>query len=146
MATMTARLVPITDVCEVERAKEGKTYPAGTCYVTLSAAHDTVLCLSEDGMIESRYAALIPRDGAEADYIKVVLDRAFPRWLESHRTGINLKFEELATLYVEWHDDRKQRREVVEASRRMDELMEAERKTVEGLKGLKSYMLLRMFI
>jgi hypothetical protein len=143
---MTARLVPITDVCEVERAKEGKTYPAGTCYVTLSAAHDTVLCLSEDGMIESRYAALIPRDGAEADYIKVVLDRAFPRWLESHRTGINLKFEELATLYVEWHDNRKQRREVVEASRRMDELMEAERKTVEGLKGLKSYMLLRMFI
>ena len=146
MATMTARLVPITDVCEVERAKEGKTYPAGTCYVTLSAAHDTVLCLSEDGMIESRYAALIPRDGAEADYIKVVLDRAFPRWLESHRTGINLKFEELATLYVEWHDNRKQRREVVEASKRMDELMEAERKTVEGLKGLKSYMLLRMFI
>ena len=146
METMTARLVPITDVCEVERAKEGKTYPAGTCYVTLSAAHDTVLCLSEDGMIESRYAALIPRDGAEADYIKVVLDRAFPRWLESHRTGINLKFEELATLYVEWHDNRKQRREVVEASRRMDELMEAERKTVEGLKGLKSYMLLRMFI
>lgn len=146
METMTARLVPITDVCEVERAKEGKTYPAGTCYVTLSAAHDTVLCLSEDGMIESRYAALIPRDGAEADYIKVVLDRAFPRWLESHRTGINLKFEELATLYVEWHDNRKQRREVVEASKRMDELMEAERKTVEGLKGLKSYMLLRMFI
>lgn len=97
-------------------------------------------------MIESRYAALIPRDGAETDYIKVVLDRAFPRWLESHRTGINLKFEELATLYVEWHDNRKQRREVVEASRRMDELMEAERKTVEGLKGLKSYMLLRMFI
>ena len=143
---MTARLVPITDVCEVERAKEGKTYPAGTCYVTLYAAHDTVLCLSEDGMIESRYAALIPRDGAEADYIKVVLDRAFPRWLESHRTGINLKFEELATLYVEWHDNRKQRREVVEASKRMDELMEAERKTVEGLKGLKSYMLLRMFI
>lgn len=146
MATMTARLVPITDVCEVERAKEGKTYSAGTCYVTLSAAHDTVLCLSEDGMIESRYAALIPRDGAEADYIKVVLDRAFSRWLESHRTGINLKFEELATLYVEWHDNRKQRHEVVEASRRMDELMEAERKTVEGLKGLKSYMLLRMFI
>lgn len=143
---MTARLVPITDVCEVERAKEGKTYPAGTCYVTLSAAHDTVLCLSEDGMIESRYAALIPRDGVEADYIKVVLDRAFPRWLESHRTGINLKFEELATLYVEWHDNRKQLREVVETSRRMDELMEAERKTVEGLKGLKSYMLLRMFI
>lgn len=146
MATMTAKLVPITDVCEVERAKEGKTYPAGTCYVTLSAAHDTVLCLSEDGMIESRYAALIPRDGAEAGYIKVVLDRAFPRWLESHRTGINLKFEELATLYVEWHDNRKQRREVVEASRRMDELMEAERKTVEGLKGLKNYMLLRMFV
>ena len=143
---MTARLVPITDVCEVERAKDGKTYPAGTLYVTLSAAHDTVLRLSEDGPIGSRYAALIPRDGAEADYIKAVLDRAFPRWLESHRTGINLKFEELSTLYVEWHDDRKQRREVDETSRRMDELMEAERKTIEGLKGLKSYMLLRMFV
>lgn len=146
MATMTARLVPITDVCEVERAKEGKTYPAGTCYVTLSAAHDTVLCLSEDGMIESRYAVLIPRDGAETDYIKAVLDRTFPRWLKSHRTDINLKFEELTSLCIEWYDDREQRREVGEASRRMDELMEAERKTVEELKGLKNYMLLRMFV
>lgn len=146
MATMTARLVPITDVCELERAKEGKTYPAGTCYVTLSATHDTVLRLTEDGPIETRYAAIVPHDDTDADYLKVVLDRAFPRWLESHRTGINLKFEELPSLCIEWHDDREQRREVVMASRRMDELMEAERKTVEGLKGLKSYMLLRMFI
>lgn len=146
MADMTTKLVPVTDVCEVERAKGGKTYPAGTCYVTLSAAHDTVLRLSEDGPIETRYAAIVPRDAADADYLKVVLDRAFPRWLESHRTGINLKFEELPSLCVEWHNDQERRSEVVEASRRIDELVEAESRTIEGLKGLKSYMLLRMFV
>lgn len=146
MAIMTSRLIPITDVCCVERARDGKMYPAGTCYVTLSAAHDTVFRLTEDGTIEPRYAALVPRDMANADYIKVVLDRAFPRWLESHRTGINLKFDELASLFVEWHDDRKQRCEVVEASRRMDELMVAERRTIDGLKELKNYMLVRMFV
>lgn len=143
---MTARIIPVTDVCKVERAKSGKTYPVGTCYVTLSAAHDTVLQLDEDGQIESRYAAIIPQGGTDADYLKVVLDRAFPRWLESHRTGINLKFEEIASLCIEWHDDLKQRRAVVEVEKSARELMKAESETIEKLKDLKNYMMLRMFL
>lgn len=139
-------LTPINDLCEVERAKSGKPYPPGTCYVTLSAANDTVNQLAEGGEIETRYAAIVPRDGTESDYLKAVLDRAFPRWLEAHRTGINLKFEELPTLMVEWHADPEARREVVEAVRRLDALAEMEERTIKGLQELKGYLLLRMFV
>lgn len=146
MADMSTRTLPITELCEVERARADKTYAAGTCYVTLSAAHDTVMQLGEDGPIESRYAAIIPRNGVGADYLKVVLDRAFPRWLAAHRTGINLQFGELSTLNVEWHDNPDARREVGSAARRLDELADMERRTVDSLKEMKQYLLLRMFV
>lgn len=71
MADMSgATRVPITDLCEVERAKAGKPYPPGTCYVTLSAANDKVSQLLDGGEIETRYAALVPREGTEPDYCR----------------------------------------------------------------------------
>lgn len=146
MADMTTRKLPITELCEVERARADRTYPAGTCYVTLSAAHDTVMQIGEDGPIESRYAAIVPHEDVDADYLKVVLDRAFPRWLAAHRTGINLQFGELATLMVEWHDSPETQRDVVMAVKRLDGIAEMERKTVDSLKELKQYLLLRMFV
>ena len=142
MADMTTRKLPITELCEVERARADRTYPAGTCYVTLSAANDTVM----HGHIETRYAALVPYEGVDADYLKVVLDRAFPRWLAAHRTGINLQFGELSTLSVEWHESPDARHEVGDAARRLDEIADMERRTVDGLKELKQYLLLRMFM
>lgn len=146
MADITTRMVPITEICIVERAKADRTYPAGTCYVTLSAAHDTVMQIGEDGHIETRYAALVPRDGVDADYFKVVLDRAFPHWLAAHRTGINLQFGELATLSVEWHDSPETLSDVANAAKRLDELADMEQRTIDGLKELKQYLLLRMFV
>ena len=145
MADMTTRMVPVTELCDVERARADRTYPAGTCYVTLSAAHDTVMQISEDGHIETRYAAIVPRVGVDAEYLKVVLDRTFPRWLAAHHTGINLQFGELSTLCVEWHDSEEMRNAVVEATNRMNELLEAESRTIDGLKDLKQYLLVRMF-
>lgn len=145
MADLTTRIVPITELCEVERAKADRMYPAGTCYVTLSAAHDTVMQIDEDGHIETRYAAIVPHGDIDTDYLKVVLDRAFPRWLAAHRTGINLQFGELPTLMVEWHDDTNTRRDVVSAVRRLDELADMESRTIEGLKTLKQYLTIRMF-
>lgn len=137
--------VPISRLCTVERAVNGKTYPKGTCYVTLSAAHDTVMQLTEDGPIESRYAALTPLENVDSDYLKIVIDRAFPRWLMAHRTGINLQFAELSTLTVEWHERKKDRRAVVENTRMVDKLLANESQTIDELKKLKSFALLRMF-
>lgn len=137
--------VPISRLCTVERAINGKTYPKGTCYVTLSAAHDTVMQLAEDGPIESRYAALTPLENVDSDYLKIVLDRAFPRWLMAHRTGINLQFAELSTLTVEWHERKKDRRAVVENTRMVDKLLANESQTIDELKKLKSFALIRMF-
>lgn len=137
--------VPISRLCTVERAVSGKTYPKGTCYVTLSAAHDTVMQLAEDGPIDSRYAALTPLKNVDSDYLKIVLDRAFPRWLMAHRTGINLQFAELSTLTVEWHERKKDRRAVVENTRMVDKLLANESQTIDELKKLKSFALIRMF-
>lgn len=145
MGSLAYRRIFVPDVCEVERGQAGRVYPAGTCYVALSATNDTVNQLREPSEIDGRYAALVPRDARDGDYLRVVLERAFSRWLAAHRTGINLKLEELATLAVEWHEDAGTRREVTEACRRLDELARAEEATAAGLSDVKQYLLLRMF-
>lgn len=137
---------PIADVCEVERAKAGKQYPAGSCFVALSATNDAVNQLRETAEIETRYAVLVPRDGVDPRYLKVVLDRAFPRFLESHRTGVNLKFDEVFSLYIEWHESEQMRAQVVKTCQIADELADLESKTISGLKELKQYGLIRMFL
>ena len=137
--------VPVAELCEVGRARSGVTYPAGTLLVALSATNETVGQLGEPSEVEGRYAVLVPRDPSWAPYLKVVLDRAFPRWLAAHRTGINLKEAELSTLSVEWHEDGGTRREVCEACARLDALAYAEGETVRRLKDLKSFLLVRMF-
>lgn len=144
MGNLAYRKIFVSDVCEVERARAGRVYPAGTCYVALSATNGTVNQLREPSEIDGRYAALVPRDARDGDYLRVVLERAFPRWLAAHRTGINLKFEELATLTVEWHEDADTRREVTEACQRLDGLARAEEATAASLKDVKQYLLLRM--
>lgn len=135
----------MSDVCEVERGQAGKVYPAGTCYVALSATNDTVDQLREPSEIDGRYAALVPKDAREGDYIRAVLERAFPRWLAAHRTGINLQFGELATLMVEWHEDADTRREVGAACQKFNGMARAEEATAAGLMDVKQYLLLRMF-
>lgn len=144
-AVIAVPVVSVHDVCEVERARAGKMYPAGTCYVALSATNDIVNQLAEDSEVETRYAVIVPRDASSAAYLKVVLERAFPRFLMSHRTGVNLKFEELAQLEIEWHDDERERAAIVNQCAKLDELTRMERQTINELRELKQYMLLRMF-
>lgn len=139
-------LVPVSELCDVERAKAGKIYPAGTCYVTLSAAHDTVMRIDEPGEIETRYAAIVPRDGTDPDYLFIMLQRAFPRWLMAHRTGINLQFKELATLRVEWHTDEATRCVLVDECAALDHEAEMIEQRIETLKELKRYLMGTMFV
>ena len=114
--------------------------------MALSATNDTVNHLHEPYEIDGRYAVLVPNDDGDGEYLKVVLDRAFPRWLMAHRTGINLKYEELATLIVEWHEDTNARQQIVAMSRKLSDLIDMEQKTIDELKDTKKYFLIRMFV
>lgn len=64
----------------------------------------------------------------------------------AHRTGINLKYEELASLMVEWHEDADMRQEVVTMTRKFNALIDMEQKTIGELKDTKQYLLLRMLV
>ena len=146
MGNLVYRRVPVSDVCEIERGRADRVYPTGTCYVALSATNDNVNQLKEPSEIDGRYAVLVPKDENNGDYLKVVLDRAFPRWLMAHRTGINLKYEELASLMVEWHEDADMRLQVVVMTQKLNALIDMEVKTIDELKDAKQYLLLRMFV
>lgn len=146
MGNLACRRIPVSDVCEIERGRAGRVYPAGTCYVALSATNDIVNQLKEPSEIDGRYAVLAPKDEKDGDYLKVVLDRTFPRWLMAHRTGINLKYEEIASLMVEWHEDADMRQEVVTMTRKFNALIDMEQETIGKLKETKQYLLLRMFV
>ena len=79
MGNLDYRRIPVSEVCEIERARAGRVYPSGACYVALSATNDTVNQLHEPSEIDGRYAVLVPNDEGDGEYLKVVLDRTFPR-------------------------------------------------------------------
>ena len=114
--------------------------------MALSATNDTVNQLHEPSEIDGRYAVLVPNDEGDGEYLKVVLDRTFPRWLMAHRAGVNLQSEELATIDVEWHEDANARQQVMAMSRKLNALIDMEQKTIDGLKDSKQYFLIRMFV
>ena len=59
---MTCKPKNINELCHVERAVSDKTYKAGTCFVKLSAVDEFVGQLQHPDIIDSRYAALEPKD------------------------------------------------------------------------------------
>ena len=63
------KVINITDVCDFERAIDKKKYPAGSCYVKLSAVDEFVGQIREEGEIDSRYCVFIPKDSINTDYL-----------------------------------------------------------------------------
>lgn len=136
----------IYDLCKVERAVKGKLYPKGTCYVKLSAVDEFVGQLKKEGEIESRYAALVPKEGTREKLLLIALKMDFPEFIYSHRTTINLQFKELQYLRIRWEEDEKKVARIEWAGDVLERIQEAEERMLKKLTEVKRWYLSKMFI
>ena len=141
---LTYDMIPIRQVCDVERAVGGKIYPKGTCYFKLSAVDDEVDQVEADGEIESRYCVMVPHNGIDPDYLYVCVGREFPIFLRRYRTTINLQFEAIDHFVIPWHRDPATRAYTVQAFRMVDDEIRRVNAMVEEEKQLKKWYLGKM--
>lgn len=137
--------VKIDDIAQVERAKNGKIYPAGCTLIALSATKGEVEYLEEDGEVETRYAVIIPdKQVVSGRYLYCALCYIFPEFLHKHRTGINLQFDELRFLKVAVYSLEDQQK-FVEKLEQIDRRIRQEDEIIIKTKDLKQSMLERLF-
>lgn len=135
----------LPQIAQIERAKKGKTYPAGCTLIALSATKGDVEYLEEAGEVETRYAVIIPDTSIVTEkYLYCAICFFFPEFLHKHRTGINLQFEELKYLQVAVHSLADQR-EFVKELEQIDQRIKQEDEIIAKTQDLKKSMLERLF-
>lgn len=140
------KMTNIYDIADVERAVNGKNYPAGCTLMPLSAAQSSPLVYHKNkGTVKTRYAVIKPHSDVNAEYLFTIIERAYPRFKSKYMTTINMQFGQLKFLMVDYHPDRQSQDYVADMVRQVHTLEEQERKIIEELKEQKRYYLGTMF-
>lgn len=140
------RTVRLFDVAEVERAKAGKTYPAGSILIQVSATQGQMRLLSEPREVEAKHAVIQLTDpNIYPTYLFFVLDMVMPRFLARYQTTINIQMDVFKHLEFEVHSEPETQREIVEAFAKLDERIADEQRAIDRLKDFKSWHLDTMF-
>lgn len=142
---MTCKPKNINELCHVERAVSDKTYKAGTCFVKLSAVDEFVGQLQHPDIIDSRYAALEPKDDTlNNKYLFLAINRKFSEFLRRYRTTINLQVDTLQHFIIDWHDDTQAQRYIVQHINMINDEMTHTERQIEIEKEIKRYYLKKM--
>lgn len=138
--------VKLTDIATIERAKAGKTYPAGSTIVQVSATRGQARYLAEPSEVEGKYAVIEPADKrVYPPYLFFVIERELPRFLHTYQTTINIQMEVFDHMTLDMHADYETQRAITELFELVDGRIEQEARTIERLKDLKLWHLDTMF-
>ena len=140
------RQINVQDICLVERAKPGKVYRAGTCFVKLSAVDEFVGQLQIAGEIDSRYAAIEPKKEMNLEYLYIAINRKFPEFLRRYRTTINLQADTLKHFVLDWHEDEETQREIVSLCNTIQNEIELVERQIAAEKEIKRWYLSKMMV
>lgn len=136
------RSVRLLDVATIERAKAGKTYPAGSTIVQVSATEGQARYLAEPSEVEGKYAVIEPTDRrVYPPYLFFVIERELPRFLHTYQTTLNIQMEAFDHMVLDMHADYGTQRAIVELFVLVDGRIEQEARTIERLKDLKTWHL-----
>lgn len=138
--------VGIYEISSVERAIKGKTYPAGSTLIPLSAIRIGINAeyLKKDSEVETRYAVITPKDSYDAEFIFQMVQMQLSEFLAKYMTGINLKFGELKHLHIRMFNQ-ETRNFITKELDMVDHAIEYENKEIEKLKDEKKFYLANMF-
>lgn len=140
------KMTNIYDIADVERAVNGKIYPAGCTLMPLSAAQSSPLVYhNECGQVETRYAVIQPHADVNTEYLFTIIERAYPKFKAKYMTTINMQFGQLKFLMVDYHPERETQDYVASMVHQVHMLEEQEQKIIEELKEQKRYYLGTMF-
>ena len=118
--------IKLKDCAEFERAKKGKTYPAGTSTIQISATKGETGYLEEPSEVHGKNVAIIPNRGIDPRYFKFVIQKNMGQFLAKYATGLNIQEKESGNFPIQLHN-----METQEAIAGMMEFVDAKTKIIE---------------
>lgn len=142
---MNYKIKNLEDVATFERAKNGKVYPKGTTIIQVSATKGEVKYMANDGNVEPKYVAVIPKEGINAAYLNIMISKNINEFINKYKCGLNIQEKDIRWLNIEVCSNEKQN-EIVEAMQLITQQEAIERSKIETMKSLKNNMLRKMFV
>lgn len=140
-------VVRLLDVASIERARSGKTYPAGSTLIQVSATDGKLRYMDEPGEVAQKFAAIEP-DCARVSpaYLFWALGIALPPFLARYQTTMNIQMGVFDHLRLEIHNDRDTQDEIVRLFASVDEQIDGIQRDIDMLKEFKRWHLGAMFV
>lgn len=145
------RCVSLLDIATVERAAK-RIYSAGNIIIQVSAAKrmnigSPFILLTDDTMLESKYAVISPKTDIEPEYLAAVLELAEPQWHHKYvGDNINIQMEAFKDLELNYHTNPDTRKFILAQQKALQHEIDAVEKQIAADKRLKEYMLNKLFI
>ena len=140
-------VVRLLDIATIERAKSGKTYPAGSTLIQVSATDGKLRYMDEPGEVAQKFAVIEPdRDRVSPAYLFWALGIAVPPFLARYQTTMNIQMGVFDHMTLEIHNDRETQDEIVRLFAAVDEQADGVRRSIGLLKEFKRWHLGTMFV
>lgn len=134
----------LKDIAQIERAKKGNIYPAGTIAIQISATKGEVIYHDKETEIESKYVAIISNE-VNKKYLYTMLKNGIEQFLFKYQNGLNLIAEDIGLFEVEILDEIKQKI-ISDIYFSLEQEEENIKKEIENLKKMKKRFSKDMFI
>lgn len=149
---MSCKIIKLKEIANIERVKKDKIYPKNTIYIRVSACNnhskeDKFHITKEEGILETKYAVILPKVEIEPLYLLTSLednvDRFFSRYVG---TNINIQVDTLNNFELQYDDDLEKQKLFSDMLSLIIEMEQQEQQIIDDLKDSKQYYLTNMFI
>ena len=100
--------------------------------------------LSCAGVIESKYAVILPKIDIYLPYFKIALERAVPEFCAKYQSNINIQMSDFQFFELNLHEDARTQIEIVQILDACDHAADAETHIIDILKDAKRLSLSKM--
>lgn len=140
------REVGLYDIADVERAVNGKIYPAGTVYIQVSACRkagrEQFMETAEAGTLESKFAVILPKVPTAPGYLRVALENGAEEFMRKYvGSNINIQPDNFKFFRLGWHDKVEDQKRVADILGAMEDHIHATERCLESLSKTKNFFL-----
>ena len=140
-------VVRLLDIASIERARSGKTYPAGSTLIQVSATDGKLRYMDEPGEVAQKFAVIEPdRARVSPAYLFWALGIALPTFLARYQTTMNIQMGVFEHLRLEIHNDRETQDEIVRLFAAVDEQIDGIQRDIDRFNEFKKWHLDTMFV
>lgn len=142
------RTYTLTDLVDIERARNGVIYPAGCIIIQLSASHGQCFFLDLPQTVEAKYCVLTKKPHVYLNmyYLYSILLLALPSFLEIYQTGLNIQPEVFNHMEIELHTKMHTQDYIADLCRTLEQLMSLEERFRLLMTEFKNWVMSFVFV